>query len=83
MLKPIKLELHEEQKVYSREELYDLARRYDAQVVAYQEIKTDRYKIVKTYSGGYNLVMWQDKYVNSLGIHNLIIAESVPADGKR
>ncbi len=79
----MKLEPYEEQKIYNRAELYDLASNKNAQVIAYQGIKTDRYRIVTTISGEWDLVMWQDKYGNDLGIHNLIIAESVPADGKR
>lgn len=72
----------EKEKVYTRTELYDLAVKYQAKVLVSQIIKTDRYKILDTIDGGLDLVMWQDKH-NDLGIRNLIIAESVPADGQR
>ena len=86
MLAPMKLKSDEVQKVYSRAELYDLARNNNARVIAYREIETDRFKIVNTISGGCgsrDFVMWQDEYGHDLIIRNLIIAESVPADDKR
>lgn len=78
----IPISVFEKEKVYTREELYNLAAKYQAKVLASQIIKTDRYKIIDAINGGFDLVLWQGRS-NDFGIGNLIIAESVPADGQR
>ena len=71
----------EKEKIYTRDELYTLAVKYKAKVIAGQIVKTNRYQIVDTVSGGDDFVLWMDKYgTNDFIIRNLIIAESVPVN---